>query len=211
MGHPFLKADRETIIGPGSPRSVTFNALGAGSGNEFICNLYRASLLLTALLIFGVGRASADTLLSYSFSGTNSVSFELPVNPTPTGFTLGIDFLVTPIDLMINGAPSSDTLQFFSSTFGGAFAALSCPSCVTLSLTGPQLYSGSEANPTMLVVSGVTLLNDMGGTPAGTVTSTPTSTTTTPEPSVTVLLGVGLLAIGMAVLRFKPNFGVSIS
>jgi len=173
-------------------------------------NLYRASFLLTALLIFGVGRASADTL-SYNFSGANSVSFELPVNPTPTSFDLGIDFQITPTDLMINGVSSSDTLEFFSSTFAGAFAALCGPGCVTLSLTGPQFYSGSEATPTMLILNGVTLLNDMGSTPAGTVTSTPTSTTTTPEPSVTILLGVGLLAIGMAVLRFKPSLGVSAS
>jgi hypothetical protein len=174
-------------------------------------NLYRASLLFTALLIFGVGRVSADSLLSYSFSGTNSVSFELPVNPTPTAFTPGADFLVAPINLMINGAPSSDTLEFFNATFGGAFAAISCPSCVTLSLVGPQLYSGSEAMPTMLVVNGVTLLNDMGSTPAGTITSTPATTASTPEPSVTILLAIGLLAIGLAVLRFKPNFGASAS
>src|ERR1700730_9576269 len=82
-------------------------------------NLYRVSLLLAALLVFGVSRASADSLLSYSFSGTNSVTFELPVNPTPTNFDTGIDFEVTPISLMINGLPSSDSLLFFSSTFGG--------------------------------------------------------------------------------------------
>ena len=72
-------------------------------------NLYRLSFVLIALLVFGVGRASADSLISYSFSGANSVSFELPVNPTPTSFVLGGDFQVTPINLMINGAASSDT------------------------------------------------------------------------------------------------------
>jgi hypothetical protein len=109
--------------------------------------------------------------------------------------------------LMINGAPSSDTLEFFNSTFLGAFAAICGPGCVTLSLTGPQLYSGPEATPTMLVVSGVSLLNDMGGAPAGAVTSTPT--TATPEPPSTVLLGIGLLAVGLGVLGFKPRFAIT--
>ena len=170
-------------------------------------NLYRLSFVLIALLVFGVGRASADSLISYSFSGANSVSFELPVNPIPTSFVLGGDFQVTPINLMINGAASSDTLVFFSSHFGGAFAAIFCPNCATVSLTGPQFYSGSEATPTMLVVNGATLMNDMGGTPAGTITSTPV--TSTPEPSSTILLGIGLLAVGLAVLGFKPQFAFS--
>jgi hypothetical protein len=33
----------------------------------------------------------------------------------------------------------------------------------------------------------------------------------TPEPSATVLLAGGLLAVGLTVLGFKPNFGVSAS
>jgi hypothetical protein len=169
-------------------------------------NLYRVFFLLAALLALGIGRASADTL-SYTFTGSTSVSFDLPRNPTPTASTAGIDFLVTPMNLMINGTPSNDTLEFFSSTFGGAFAAFSCPGCVTFSFMGPQLYFGSEAAPTMLVVSGVTLLNDMGGTLAGTVTSTPA--TATPEPSATVLLGLGLLAVGLAAISFKPKLAIS--
>jgi hypothetical protein len=37
------------------------------------------------------------------------------------------------------------------------------------------------------------------------------SVVATPEPSVTILLAIGLLAVGLTVLRFKPNFGVNAS
>ena len=155
-------------------------------------HICRVSFLIAALSVLGVGKASADTLLSYSFSGPVSVSFELPVNPTVTSFNTGVDFQVTPIDLMINGAASSDTLLFFSTAFGGAFDAISSPSTFDAAFAGPQLYSGPESSPTMLAMSGVTLMNDIGGTPAGTLTTT---TTSTPEPSAMMLLAVGLVAI----------------
>ena len=155
-------------------------------------HICRVSFLLAALSVLGVGKASADTLLSYTFSGPISVSFELPVNPTVISFNTGLDFQVTPVDLMINGVASGDTLVFYSSALGGAFDAISSPSTFDAAFAGPQLYSGPESAPTMLAMSGVSLMNDIGGTPAGTLTTT---TTSTPEPSAIVLLAVGLIAL----------------
>jgi hypothetical protein len=184
-------------------------------------NSFRAALLLSALLFLTVGIASADTLITYQFTGAISASFELPVNPTPIGFTLGFNFIVMPVDLMINGAPSADRLNFYSSSNqgGGGFAAVSNTGVVDINTAGPQLYTGPENAPTMLgvVTGGVTLTNydptGAIGPPAGTITSPgtpgPVGSVTTPEPSATVLLGIGLLAVGLAVLGFKPKFAIT--
>jgi hypothetical protein len=54
-----------------------------------------------------------------------------------------------------------------------------------------------------------------GNAPDGTVPGTYSLTisdltnVTTPEPSVTILLGIGLVAVALVALRFKPNFGLS--
>jgi hypothetical protein len=181
-------------------------------------NSLRVALLLSAVLFLTAGIASADPFITYQFTGGGiTASFEVPVNPTVVSFTPGVNFVVTPVDLMINGAASSDFVNFYNATAGGGFVVTDGPTAV-INTAGPQLYSGSEGSPTMLgvVASGVPLTDFMTGAPVGTLTTPGTvgpvgPVTSTPEPSVTVLLGVGLLAIGMAVLRFKPNFGVSIS
>jgi len=162
---------------------------------------YRFAFLLAALLIVGAGRASADSLITYTFTGAVSASFELPVNPVPTMFDTGVGFQVTPTDLTINGAASNDYLIFYSAAYGGAFGAFGCGSCTTLSLTGPQLYSGPESSPTMLPIDGGMVLMGFGsGMPGGTIT------TSTPEPSAIVLLGVGMLAlVGMGLVSKRSN------
>jgi hypothetical protein len=180
-------------------------------------NWLRASLLLYAGLFLTAGIASADSLITYQFTGGGiTASFELPVNPTVIEFTPGINFQVMPIDLLINGAPSSDKLSFFSAgKLGGGFEAICGLTCSDLNLAGPQLYSGPENAPTMLgVVSGGVPLTDFNtGSPAGTIstpaTPGPVGPVTTPEPSATVLLGIGILAVGLAVLGFKPKFAIT--
>ena len=157
--------------------------------------LYRISLFLTALLFLTVGKASADTLISYSFTGPISASFDLPVNPTVINFSLGAGFEVQPINLLLNGVASSDTLVFYSAAFGGAFGAFSCGSCADLNLAGPQLYSGSEATPTMLPLNGVPLTDFDSGAPAGVIS--------TPEPSALAFLIIGLSAMLACTLLFS--------
>ena len=176
-------------------------------------NSLRVALFVSALLFLTVGIASADTLITYQLTGAISASFELPVNPTVIGSTPGINFMVTPINLMINGAPSSDRLSFFSAgTEGGGFEATCGLTCVDINTAGPQLYSGPESAPTMLGLApgGVTLTDFLTGAPVGILTTPGTvGSVTTPEPSVTVLLAIGLLAVGLGALRFKPSFGVT--
>jgi hypothetical protein len=176
---------------------------------------FRVVLFLSALLLLTAGIASADTLITYNFGG--GTSFELPLNPVPTAFFLGFDFQVTPINLIINGAPSSDFLVFFNGDpitgGGGGFGAFSCGdvSCQDISVVGPQLYSGPESSPTMLGLgnTGVALMDPISGTTSMISTPGTPSTISTPEPSVTVLLGIGLLAAGLAALGFKPRLAVT--
>ncbi len=163
---------------------------------------YRASLLVAALLLLGAAKASADTLLTYTFTGATPVTFQLSETPTPTSFSPGFGFEVTPTNLMINGAPSNDFLVFYNAAAGGAFGAFSCGSCVDISLSGPQLYSGSESNPTMLLINGINLTDFMGGGAGGSVSNS----NPTPEPSGLMLLGFGLVGLVGAVFASK-RFG----
>jgi hypothetical protein len=185
-------------------------------------NSFRAALILSALLFLTAGIASADTLITYQLSGSTTVSFEVPVNPTVTGFDIGINFIVTPINLIINGvATTGDTVDFFNlAGAGGGFAVVNPGGAsAVVNTAGPQLYTGPENAPTMLgVVAGgvpLTTFEGMGvtGTPVGMLTTPgtpgPVGPVTTPEPSATVLLGIGLLAVGLAALGFKPKFAIS--
>jgi len=173
-------------------------------------NSFRAAFLLSAILFFTAGIASADSFISYQFTGAGvSASFELPVNSTVLSADDGFDFVVMPMDLKINGAKSSDELDFFAAGLGGGgFSAFSGGLVADINVTGPQLYTGPESAPTIASFGddGVMLMDFLTGDPAGTLTTTVTST---PEPSATVLLGIGLLAVGLAALRFKPSLAVT--
>jgi hypothetical protein len=158
---------------------------------------YRILLIFSFILFIGCSVASADTLLSYQVVGPTSASFELPVNPNVTIFDSGVAFQTTPINLVINGAPSADFLVFYSASAGGAFGAFSCGSCADLSLSGSQLYTGSESAPTMLQVSDAPLVDFVSGASAGTISGSPMST---PEPSVLALLAEGILVLGLALI-----------
>jgi hypothetical protein len=180
-------------------------------------NSFRAALALSALLFVTVGIASADTLITYQLSGATTVSFEVPVNPTVIGFDLGKNFIVVPTNLLVNGVVTTgDTVDFFSTALGGGFAVVN-PGGVTavVDTAGPQVYMGPENAPTMLgtVAGGVPLTDFGSGAPVGMLstpgTPGPVGSVTTPEPSATALLGVGLLAVGLAVLGFKPKFAIS--
>jgi hypothetical protein len=160
-------------------------------------SLNRVLFFLGALLFFGVAGASADTLLSYQFSGSVSASFDLPVMPTVIVFGTGQGFEVTPINLMINGAPSNDFLTFYNSAVGGGFGACSGGECLDILVAGAQLYSGPEATPTMLPPGGGNFTDRRTGDPAGTFA--------TPEPSTIGLMTFGLIALALAVARFKRS------
>jgi hypothetical protein len=179
--------------------------------------LFQVLVLFCAALFIGAGVASADTL-QFVLAGPTTATFDLPSSPTiMTGNSdVGFGFLVTPANLMVNGAAApGDFLGFFNAdpSAGGGVAIFASSTNMLAFASGPQIYSGLETNPTF--APGMFTLDDGAFVPpvpgAYTLTITDLTTVSTPEPSVTILMTIGLVAVGLAVLRFKPNFGVSVS
>ena len=159
----------------------------------------RLLLPCAALLFLGVGVAKADPapLLFFNLTGPIDATFELPsapvINPLNADPTCG--FIITPIDLTINKAPSSDLLAFYlagngPTGCGGAFQAFPDGN---LALSGNQLFTGTVFKPIFSPISGETLTDDNGGTYSLTISS--------PEPSSLLLLGMMLLPLGIAAKR----------
>ncbi len=162
-----------------------------------------AVIAFLALVSVSAARADGNTDLYYSLTGPGGVtaSFYLPVNPTiaPQNVEGTFGFVVTPIDMMLNGAPDPDGgyVTFYDISFGGGLTLdqgevfdLINPSDSNIAL----FTSGTEAAPTMLDVSGdIPLINFPTGPAGYTLTVTPVSTT--PEPASLVLVGAGLVAL----------------
>ena len=170
--------------------------------------LFYVLVLLCSVLFIGVGVASADTL-EFTLTGPVAAVFDMTVNSSgvltlPFASDLNFGLVVQPNNLTVNGAAApKDFLAFYNSAIGGGVAIFATASDMVTYAAGPQIYGGDEKTPTFA---------------PGTVSLAGTSSLTikdlsvpTPEPSVTILLAIGLLALGLTVLRFKPNFGVSAS
>jgi hypothetical protein len=172
--------------------------------------LFHVLVLLCSVMFICVGVASADTL-QFTLAGPIPATFELstPLSIMPSEAGLGAGFTLSPT--MFTGLPAGEFITFYNSALGGGVGIFASGFNMIEYASGPQLYGGTELNPTF--TPGTFLLAD--GTAANPVIGTYTLTTTdlsrvsTPESSVTILLAIGLFALGLTVLRFKPNFGVS--
>jgi hypothetical protein len=178
--------------------------------------LFQVLVLICAVLFIGVGVASADTM-QFTLSGPVSASFDLSSTPSIMmgNSDPGFGFMVAPVNLMVNGsAAPGDFLAFYnSSVLGGGMGIFVSGTERTVLGLGAQIYGGTETNPTF--APGTFTLADANVVPsvpgAYTLTVTDLTTVSTPEPSVTILLAIGLVAFGLVVIGFKPNFGVSAS
>ena len=176
--------------------------------------LFYVLVLLCSALFVGVGVASADTL-EFTLTGPVAAVFDMTVNSSgvltlPFTSDLGFGLVVTPNNLTVNGvAAPSDFLAFYNSAIGGGIGIFPSAFVTTAYASGPQIYGGNENAPTFAPGT-FSLADGTAQTPMlGTYTLTIKNLSTVPEPSVTILLAIGLLAIGLMVLRFKPNFCVS--
>jgi len=166
--------------------------------------LSKLTLVCTAVLFLGVGAAKADTsqLLVFDLTGPSNlnVTFELSSKPViaPGNADPGCGFVVSPIDLSIDGSPSNDFLAFYSNGCGGAVAGFVNTFDFDFSLFGAQIYKGSVNNPTFSPTSSAGInLND--GTNDGVnYNLTISPAVATPEPSSMLLLGMVLLPLGIA-------------
>jgi len=165
--------------------------------------LSRISLLFAAVLFVGAGSAKADTMLFFSITGPVSATFELPTHPTinPYNADSDVGFLITPINLMIDGNPSNDFIAFYlGGANGGALAIFNSTIDDVISLTGIQLFSGSVFHPVFATHDPMALSDFDTGDPGYTLTISK-NPPSVPEPSTMLLLAAGLLPLGLLAKR----------
>jgi hypothetical protein len=182
--------------------------------------------LATTMLLLGV-RCSADTL-TVTDSGTWggdapittesspgafwSLSFQVASSPVPIGFTTGVQTVVPITNLIfdLNGTPvqtdaSGDSVELFT----GEGFRLTFPDGDDLQIQdNAQLYSGSEASPTVLpgshppgFVNNAFLFTGTSGFYYFTSNNIVITDSTIPEPSSFLLLGFGLAALARVAAR----------
>jgi len=164
------------------------------------------------LMVVSTASAKADGTLVYTLtqegSSTPLATWDMPLNPTPTCsfspcFEDGNFFVFTTGVSIDGGAPVSDQLVFLNTAlFPGMPVDLSDSLGLIPEFTGPQLYSGDESDPMMIVpVPGLPPLVDDGSSSnpnfVGGTVYTLDVVQNTPEPSTLLLLGSGLFALAM--------------
>jgi len=165
--------------------------------------LHRLVPLASPLLLIGLGvtPACADVLYSFAGFGTTA-TFSLPNNPTPS--SVGANFFqLDNISVMVSGVGTfTGNIDFFDTAGGGGAG-----SGVDV-LHGPQLFSGSLSDPTMLtgsfMLSGTITPDPDGPVPvSGTLMASSAPTPVVPEPSSGLLFftGVGTIAGALELRR----------
>ena len=154
--------------------------------------------LPAAILAAPAGAAVLD-----SFTFTSSVfdlSFTLPASPTPTLAIDAIGFTV-PATGTFNGSPAEFPNLTFYNGFDGFAGGFDYDSTSPMFLDGPQVYSGSEDDPTF--VPGSYALGN--GIVAGNLVIA-----AVPEPSVWALMVTGFVAVGFAMRNARRrSFAIS--
>jgi hypothetical protein len=162
-------------------------------------NVLRLAVLGFFVLLGSMSARADSTLLSYSLTGPVNATFLLPINPviSPGNADADFGFTLTPIDLKIDGVASGDNLSFFNilNDAGGGFGAFSPDGLIQdFSLTGIQLYSGSEADPTMLVPASQPIpFSDFDTGATGYSLTITRNIVSTPEPSSLMTLIASLI------------------
>jgi hypothetical protein len=151
------------------------------------------ALVFIALLLTSFA-AKADTLNFTLSSSTDTFTFSLPSDPIPDSSSNGTSFTVDGIFINDGMLSFSTDITFYnessSSHPGGLEFDLPAPPvgpAVSIDLTGPQLYTNTEAAP--LFSPGTFTLLDAAGAPHT------LDIMAAPEPSTIALFTTGMIAL----------------
>jgi hypothetical protein len=185
--------------------------------------------LLAVIAILFAGNVKADTVVVYTLTvgSTTVATFSAPQFPSLAPSTAstyfgypGMGIIFAPVNLVINGVSSPDTVEFFNSLDGGGIEDIPAVDSGTpaFNLLGGQLYSGDESvsdllNPAKMSTGSFTLFpcllldcsTGVGETPTPYTLSAVPVTVSTPEPSSILLFGTGLFALILVRKRYAVN------
>ncbi len=151
------------------------------------------SLALLSVAAFPVPASAAQLL--FALDGDQTIRFTVDASPVPDSVEVD-GFIVANLVVSIDGLDALRDVGFVRQLNGGGLIILG----TTIDLTGPQLFSGTLAQPTLLAGNyQLAALRDpnvtyrLSVTPAGAV----------PEPGTWILLltGFGLAAAGLRARR----------
>ena len=167
---------------------------------------YAAALILSAAFSIPA-EAHADPVYLFSASGSNSFSFSLPASPSnaivdsdPSHF----GFYLNDVPVDFNGAVTNLTIEFYETMSSGGFDLFDNGTTnyfAAISLTGPQLFSGSLSSPTFaLGTFALSNILDKGSTYDLTVSQS-TAPPPVPEPASWILFGTGIVGVCSSIRR----------
>lgn len=170
-------------------------------------------VLVAVMVVFSVGAmadATFDLSGTYTNGGTFSLSFSVPVYPTPSAYSVGEYFATTATGTDTeNGVTTSFTsdIYFMTAAWGGGF------SLDSWNVFGGQFYQGTEDAPYFVDITNlpidVSATNGPGGyvaTMSGTL-DPPAALflSTVPEPSSLLLVGSAFGLFGPLRRRYRSR------
>lgn len=153
--------------------------------------LFCSVIAILALSLLASGPVWADSTTDFSYqAGGNTFTWQLPTDPTITPGNAYPDsaFTINNVTYTENGVSSVGTFDFFTPALGGGFDLWIGNFFCLINAYGPQIYNGSENDPTF--VPGTYWFADTGNGCIPTLGVL--KVVNVPEPSALLLLVVGL-------------------
>lgn len=146
--------------------------------------------LAVAATLLAAGAAHAS-IFQYNLTGDTTAQFQLDTTLPPDVSAEGAAFVIANVTGNFPGLTSpTAVVTFYNTAFGGGFEIDNADqSMILVSTNGPQLYTGSESDPNLLL--GTFLLTEYQGT-GNYVLAVTDVTSVVPEPATGAMLFGGL-------------------